>query len=303
MKFAPIVYGRTRYCDFNSNFIVRPACFNEELATWASNKVNHVISDISESEEGRWLVADGKGYRLAGFVVRITELLKKLSLEDDGKYFSRDEHNRRVFAFVGGVFSENELPSEETFSYETILEIYKEHVKNIWETTNYEQEITKTVVLSGETCRVLAPQWEKTGNTFYATSQEEHDKKCFDYFLTKEYEEELDFCSNLVELSEVEQWKKENNLFYFTTSNNLFSQIKENPSLLGGLNDIFIEDDTSPQEKPVFSSKAELITWLQRQCDGVSFQEKDKTYQIQIEESKKFGKHNEIVKIYLTKKG
>lgn len=291
MKIAPIVYGRTKFCDFKSGFLCRPSFLTSTAVDQAVIAVKGAI-DLSEGE--RWLITDMQGFRLAGVVIRIHDLIRKLDMNEEekakAKVLAVDERNRGVHAFIGGVFFQKDLPSKESFSYELLWELYQSNVHKIWENTLVNTGFTETSDYKGSVISVHKGSWKTLSGRNFSESNPLEDKKIFDSFLEKPYSEEISFCSNLSSLSAVQSGIEECGFKQISAPSSLISRLEDEPELLG--------DCAVTQSKGRnFSTKAEFVSWLNDECSDITIN--GKNFKLELSEKcKMFKKEEELLLIF-----
>lgn len=90
MKAAPIIHTRTFSCDFNSEFLVRPAFFMDSDIKWARKNVSGATGEIDGLQGVRWLIADNGKYRMAGVVGFLKSICSKCQLSEADKMKSEE---------------------------------------------------------------------------------------------------------------------------------------------------------------------------------------------------------------------
>ena len=104
MKIAPIIHTRTLFCDFNSEFLVRPCEFMDADIKWARKNILGTTVDIDGLSGFRWVVLDNEKYRIAGVVGFLKDICLKLDLNDTDKIKSEelfcDNKGRSIYAFL-----------------------------------------------------------------------------------------------------------------------------------------------------------------------------------------------------------
>lgn len=129
MELFPIIYTRTKYCDYNDNFHLSPNFINkEELlenVLIAANEFERCDDDCSIE-----IVFSCENYFVYGFYL-LTHSFCKLD-----KYFEnycRDEFNRKTGIFVGFAALKNACNSIPIISLSDLAREYKKYIVPLWE--------------------------------------------------------------------------------------------------------------------------------------------------------------------------
>ena len=132
MKIAPLIHSRTLYCDFNSNFAVRPQNLNVQ---WARDKIRAATKDLGIFNDVRRVVASKDGVGIAGVACIFKFFVEKYcpdKVQEFEKYF-RDEVRREVKIFLGYTFEmsgKREIPN---VTDEDLLQMFMDSLAPEWE--------------------------------------------------------------------------------------------------------------------------------------------------------------------------
>ena len=189
MDIAPLIHSRTKYCDFNTNFAVRPADLN---VNWAMGKILPSTRDIDILNGARLVVAFNGEMGIAGISCKLKSFIEKNVPDavDEAKEYFSDERGREVKIFLGYVFKGDGVPN---VSYADLWQMFKENLAPEW---NY--KTSQTVMVDYKSCKTknlsdkIKPVETINGVECYDVS-ESTDKKIFEQCIAAR----KDFCSNI----------------------------------------------------------------------------------------------------------
>lgn len=139
MKVYPLIYSRTKFCDYVSGFLVRPNNFDAIVATkYVSEALNevkhtggirHAVFSVDE-----YIVYGGTACVTSSFITRILKEKQMERLDYDYQEFQMDKAGRPITFFIGFAVKKAEIHGDELPDidlYET-YKIYIEYLKKQW---------------------------------------------------------------------------------------------------------------------------------------------------------------------------
>ena len=187
MQIAPLIHSRTKFCDFNPNFAVRPSDLD---VSWAMKKVLQSTADIDILNGERLLTAYKGNIGIAGIACKFRYFIEKYVPEvanEAQKYF-QDERGREIKIFIGYVFQGNGVPD---ISYKDLWQMFKENFVSQWE-----RQVAETVIVPYKNCDTkniggkISPVESTGGIDFYNNTDAE---KLFAQCIN----DHKNFCSNV----------------------------------------------------------------------------------------------------------
>ena len=184
MEIAPLIHGRTFYCDFNPNFAVRPRDLNVQ---WAMNKILPAMRDVDILNGVRRVFASDGNICIAGIACNFRyfaeNYLSADELEDAKNYF-HDERGRDVKIFLGCSFKGNGVPD---VSNSQLWQMFKKFLAPEWN-----RKTVETVIAPYANCGVKNIVKKIIDKTFYP-SNESTDVETFEQCIIAR----KNFCSNV----------------------------------------------------------------------------------------------------------
>lgn len=237
MKVAPIIHTRTFFCDFNSEFLVRPDCFMDSDIKWARKNVLQATREIDGLQGVRWLIAANGKYRMAGVVGFLKSICSKCQLFEADKIKSEelfcDDKGRLVYAFIGVIIDKQHNCDYGSLSLDYLWKIYLDEVGQIWKRT-YQEVILKGFIDINENPVVSKASIESViaGSKNLYEANTVSDYELFLDFLCNGSKADFSFCSNILDFNMV----KQSEFTIITTSQNIITRItRENimkPSII-----------------------------------------------------------------------
>lgn len=132
MKAFPIIYSRTKNCDFVPDFLVRPEDFDYQTAI---KYVNSAMKELDFCSEIRYAVFGVGEYSVCCGIACITDILaKKVGKEADDYEYTRDIGGRRMQAFIGFAFKKTDITLDEIpcITLEQYWNVYLKYLKEQW---------------------------------------------------------------------------------------------------------------------------------------------------------------------------
>ena len=187
MQIAPLIHSRTKFCDFNPNFAVRPADLD---VSWAMKKVLQSTSDIDILNGARLLTANNGKVGIVGIACKFRYFIENYAPEsfDDAKEFFQDERGREIKIFLGYVFKGAGVPD---VPFKNFWQMFKENLAPKWDL-----QVAETVITSYENCAEkniggkISPVEKINGIDFYTGGNE---KNLLDQCIA----DKKNFCSNV----------------------------------------------------------------------------------------------------------
>ena len=183
MEIAPLIHSRTFYCDFNTNFAVRPDDLNVQ---WAMNKILPAMSDVDILNGVRRVVATDGKICIAGIACNFRYFAENYLSADErteAENYLHDERNREVKIFLGYAFKGSGVPD---VSDSKLWQMFKKNLAPEWE-----RQTVETVIAPYESCGIKSVE-KKSLDKFYP-SDERGDVEIFEQCLATQ----KDFCSNV----------------------------------------------------------------------------------------------------------
>lgn len=153
MKVYPLIYSRTKLCDYVSGFLVRPIDLDYSVAT---RYVSVALNEIKHSNELRHAVFAVGDYIIYGGTACITSALINRILKDRGisdldynyKDFGSDQAGRPIIFFIGFAVKRTYIESSCLIPDVDLYETYKIYLKYLEK--QWLNSTTKTQVLNGD---------------------------------------------------------------------------------------------------------------------------------------------------------
>lgn len=237
MRIAPIIHTRTFFCDFNSEFLVRPNCFMDSDIKWARKYVLGATASIDTLQGVRWLISDNGKYRMAGVVGFLKSICSKCQLSEDERLKSEelfcDDKGRLIYAFIGVVIDKNNNDNYENLSLNFLWKLYLDEIYPIWKRTYQEIKLEDfRTVDAKEKLDTVANELVESDLVDLKNIYEANpvtDYQLFVHFFADRDKSEFSFCSNIIDFNIV----KQSVYSIITTSKNIIDRIgrdKENKS-------------------------------------------------------------------------
>lgn len=187
MQIAPLIHSRTKFCDFNPNFAVRPADLD---VSWAMKKVLQSTSDIDILNGARLLTANNGKVGIVGIACKFRYFIENYAPEsfDEAKEFFQDERGREIKIFLGYVFKGAGVPD---VPFKDFWKFFKENLVPKWDF-----QVAETVITSYENCAEkniagkILPAEKINGIDFFTAADEES-------LLAQCIADKKNFCSNV----------------------------------------------------------------------------------------------------------
>lgn len=187
MQIAPLIHSRTKFCDFNPNFAVRPADLD---VSWAMKKVLQSTSDIDILNSARLLTANNGKVGIVGIACKFRYFIENYAPEsfDEAKEFFQDERGREIKIFLGYVFKGAGVPD---VPFKDFWKFFKENLSPKWDF-----KVAETVITSYENCAEknisgkISPAEKINGIDFFTAADEEK-------LLAQCIADKKNFCSNV----------------------------------------------------------------------------------------------------------
>ena len=153
MKVLPLIYSRTKFCDYVSGFLVRPSDLNYSVAT---KYVSVALNEIKYSDGLRHTVFAVGDYIIYGGTACITSALVSRILKDKGitdldynhTEYDRDKADRPITFFIGFAVRRSNIKSTSDIPNIDLYETYKIYLKYLEE--QWLSSTTKTQTLNGD---------------------------------------------------------------------------------------------------------------------------------------------------------
>lgn len=153
MKVYPLIYSRTKLCDYVSGFLVRPSDLDYTVAT---RYVSVALNEVKYSNGLRHAVFAVGDYIIYGGTACVTSALISRILKDKGiedldfsyKEYGSDQAGRPITFFIGFAVKRSNIENSSLIPNVDLYETYKIYLKYLekqWFNT-----ITKTETLSGD---------------------------------------------------------------------------------------------------------------------------------------------------------
>lgn len=153
MKVYPLIYSRTKLCDYVSGFLVRPSDLDYTVAT---RYVSVALNEVKYSNGLRHAVFAVGDYIIYGGTACVTSALISRILKDKGiedldfnyKEYGSDQAGRPITFFIGFAVKRSSIENASLIPDVDLYETYKIYLKYLekqWLNT-----ITKTETLSGD---------------------------------------------------------------------------------------------------------------------------------------------------------
>lgn len=153
MKVYPLIYSRTKLCDYVSGFLVRPSDLDYTVAT---RYVSVALNEVKYSNGLRHAVFAVGDYIIYGGTACVTSALISRILKDKGiedldfsyKEYGSDQAGRPITFFIGFAVKRSNIENSSLIPNIDLYETYKIYLKYLekqWFNT-----ITKTETLSGD---------------------------------------------------------------------------------------------------------------------------------------------------------
>jgi hypothetical protein len=228
MKIAPIIHTRTLFCDFNSEFLVRPCEFMDADIKWARKNILGTTVDIDGLSGFRWVVLDNEKYRIAGVVGFLKDICLKLDLKDTDKIKSEelfcDNKGRSIYAFIGIVIDKMNTDYYESVSLEYLWSIYLDAIYPKWKSSYQEvllMDFKEEELLAYNNVKYESISYEKLGEKIYYEYNAITDYKLFLYYSCCQEKQYFSFCSNILDYNSL----KNSEFTILTTSQNNITRI------------------------------------------------------------------------------
>lgn len=187
MQIAPLIHSRTKFCDFNPNFAVRPADLD---VSWAMKKVLQSTSDIDILNGARLLTANNGKVGIVGIACKFRYFIENYAPEffDEAKEFFQDERGREIKIFLGYVFKGAGVPA---VHFKDFWKFFKENLAPKWDF-----KVAETVITSYENCAEknisgkISSAEKINGIDFFTAADEEK-------LLAQCIADKKNFCSNV----------------------------------------------------------------------------------------------------------
>ena len=219
MKIAPLIHSRTLYCDFNSNFAVRPQNLNVQ---WARDKIRAATKDLGIFNDVRRVVASKDGVGIAGVACIFKFFVEKYcpdKVQEFEKYF-RDEVRREVKIFLGYTFEmsgKREIPN---VTDEDLLQMFMDSLAPEWE-----RKFVETVYSNYKECGTK--NFSDDQKPFETISGVEiYNVDVFNKFLADAQIKNISYCSNV---NQFDIWQEGKFSAIFTSDNSVISGLKSQP--------------------------------------------------------------------------
>lgn len=231
MKISPIIHTRTLYCDFNSEFLVRPACFMDEDIKWARKNILGSTGGIDALQGVRWLVTDNNKYRIAGLTGFLKHIYSQCEneLSDEDKEKSKkmfsDDKGRLIYAFIGIVIEKTNCPDYEIVSFDSLWQLYLKNIFPIWERKSQDiifNDFEEMKKRSFETPNPISIEWICLDKYNLYETNRDTDYKLFLDFLCNKDKTNFAFCSNIIDFNLV----KKSEFTHITTHQNTITRLK-----------------------------------------------------------------------------
>ncbi|WP_305768646.1 hypothetical protein [Candidatus Epulonipiscium viviparus] len=233
MEIAYLIHSRTFKCDFNPNFMVRPANWNTAEIQWARRNILLATSSIETLSERRWLISsspDGE-YKIIGAADYIANLAQNCNqfITDSAAKFLKDEKNRRIYAFIGIVIHKSSAFDFEKITNEFLLEIYIKYLTAVWE-TNTNSTIEVPFGSLDFEATATTKNYPVPTHTFHNTALYASDcnAELIRYFSLSE-DANFTLCTDITSAKRIEQLYDQDTNYIISTSSNILSRLKEPP--------------------------------------------------------------------------
>lgn len=155
IKAYPLIYSRTKFVDYLSDFLVRPEDFPTDLA---SKYINRAIEDIFFSNGIRHLVfSTGNFFIYGGVACSSNDIIARIKYENGLSYldfeyekYLNDEKGRPLVFFIGFAIKKQDLVAgyvPDISLYET-YNIFLQHLKLQWEAKITEPEYVNAIAIN-----------------------------------------------------------------------------------------------------------------------------------------------------------
>lgn len=219
MKIAPLIHSRTLYCDFNSNFAVRPQNLDVQ---WARDKIRAATKDLGIFNDVRRVVASKDGVGIAGVACIFKFFVEKYcpdKVQEFEKYF-RDEVRREVKIFLGYTFEmsgKREIPN---VTDEDLLQMFMDTLAPEWE-----RKFVETVYSNYKECGTKNfSDDQKPVETI--SGVEIYNVDVFNKFLADAQIKNISYCSNV---NQFDIWQEGKFSAIFTSDNSVINGLKSQP--------------------------------------------------------------------------
>lgn len=153
MKAYPLIYSRTKLCDYVSGFLVRPSDLNYMVAT---QYVSVALNEIKYSDGLRHTVFAVGDYVIYGGTACITSALISRILKDrkitdfdyNYKEFCSDQAGRPITFFIGFAIKKSTIEDTTLIPNVDLYETYKIYLKYLEK--QWLNSTTKTCILNGD---------------------------------------------------------------------------------------------------------------------------------------------------------
>ncbi|MBQ7630908.1 MAG: hypothetical protein IJS81_11985 [Selenomonadaceae bacterium] len=219
MKIAPLIHSRTLYCDFNSNFAVRPQNLNVQ---WARDKIRAATKDLGIFNDVRRVVASKDGVGIAGVACIFKFFVEKYcpdKVQEFEKYF-RDEVRREVKIFLGYTFEMSGKREFPNVTDEDLLQMFMDSLAPEWE-----RKFVETVYSNYKECGTK--NFSDDQKPFETISGVEiYNVDVFNKFLADAQIKNISYCSNV---NQFDIWQEGKFSAIFTSDNSVISGLKSQP--------------------------------------------------------------------------
>lgn len=187
MKAFPIVYSRTKKCDFVPDFLVRPEDFDYQTA---NKYVHSAMNGLDFCSDIRYAIFSVGEYSVCGGIACITDILaKKIGKEVEDCEYIKDVGGRRIQAFIGFAIKKSDITGDEIpcMTLEQFWEVYLKYLKEQWLNSGAKSSRPCSIEISSKPYR-----HRENSNIFHTKSTKkyilqsdfEHNKQdILDYFL------------------------------------------------------------------------------------------------------------------------
>ena len=219
MKIAPLIHSRTLYCDFNSNFAVRPQNLNVQ---WARDKIRAATKDLGIFNDVRRVVASKDGVGIAGVACIFKFFVEKYcpdKVQEFEKYF-RDEVRREVKIFLGYTFEMSGKREFPNVTDEDLLQMFMDSLAPEWE-----RKFVETVYSNYKECGTK--NFSDDQKPFETISGVEiYNVDVFNKFLADAQIKNISYCSNV---NQFDIWQEGKFSAIFTSDNSVINGLKSQP--------------------------------------------------------------------------
>lgn len=233
MKVAPIIHTRTFYCDFNSEFLVRPENFMDSDIKWARKNVLGATGEIDSLQGVRWLIVDNEKYRMAGVIGFLKDIFLRCHLSEEEKLNSErlfcDNKGRLVYAFIGIVIDKHFNDEYGSLTIDYLWKIYLEKICPIWDRKYQEVVLEEFTNINMELlANKITREPVVVGSKLFYEANLAMDYELFLELMCNKDKKEFSFCSNILDFNLV----KKSEFSIITTSQNIITRILRENSIV-----------------------------------------------------------------------